>query len=308
MAGDWIKFEHATPDKPEVVKLADILGIDQDAVVGKLVRLWIWADAQSVNGHGLSVTNAFIDRLVYCNGFAVGLVKVGWLEGRDGRLSIPNFDRHNGQSAKTRALASDRKRKQRKGDVTDESRNECDNDVTREEKRREEVVNNVGGKFHGGYGGGGEGSRPVRNYSDRDFVLFVKRMVELVPGWGATKLNRFEYEAAESAYLGAKLGLIDFDLLADYLNSTTKEDKHRVPFRRPMKREKLFENLADWLAHAARWDKETGRKRRIKNEELRMKKSDAQIVDGEEVPADDLITDEDLARWREEMGMPPRKG
>ena len=38
MAGDWIKVEHTTPDKPEVVKLADMIGIDQDAVVGKLLR------------------------------------------------------------------------------------------------------------------------------------------------------------------------------------------------------------------------------------------------------------------------------
>lgn len=100
MAGDWIKVEHTTPDKPEVVKLAGILGIDQDAVVGKLLRLWIWADQQSVSGNAITVTNSFLDRLVFCPGFAAGLVKVGWLNGREGLLSIPNFDRHNGQTAK----------------------------------------------------------------------------------------------------------------------------------------------------------------------------------------------------------------
>ena len=40
MAGDWIKIEENTPDKPEVHKMASILGIDPDAVVGKLVRVW----------------------------------------------------------------------------------------------------------------------------------------------------------------------------------------------------------------------------------------------------------------------------
>lgn len=108
MAGDWIKLEHSTPDKPEVVKLAAALGLDQDAVVGKLVRLWIWADQQSVSGNALTVTNMFIDRITFCNGFAVGLVKVGWLSGREGLLTIPNFDRHNGQTAKNRAITNRR--------------------------------------------------------------------------------------------------------------------------------------------------------------------------------------------------------
>lgn len=114
MAGDWIKVEHTTPDKPEVVKLAAMLGIDQDAVVGKLLRLWIWADQQSVSGNAITVTNSFLDRLVFCPGFAAGLVKVGWLNGREGLLSIPNFDRHNGQTAKNRANTNRRVANSRK--------------------------------------------------------------------------------------------------------------------------------------------------------------------------------------------------
>ena len=145
MAGDWIKVEHTTPDKPEVVKLADMLGIDQDAVVGKLLRLWIWADQQSVSGNAITVTNSFLDRLVFCPGFAVGLVKVGWLNGRNGLLSIPNFDRHNGQTAKNRANTNRRVANHRKG-----RNDETVTDVTPEplqkplpEKRREEN-NNIG--------------------------------------------------------------------------------------------------------------------------------------------------------------------
>ena len=34
MAGDWIKFETVTPDKPEVYELAGLLNLDPDAVVG----------------------------------------------------------------------------------------------------------------------------------------------------------------------------------------------------------------------------------------------------------------------------------
>jgi DNA replication protein DnaT len=51
MAGEWIKIQTVTPDKPEVFVIADRLGIDPDAVVGKLVRLWIWADQQTTDGN-----------------------------------------------------------------------------------------------------------------------------------------------------------------------------------------------------------------------------------------------------------------
>lgn len=113
MAGDWIKVEHSTPDKPEVDVLANLLRIDHDAVVGKLLRLWIWADQQLVDGEVLSITDAFLDRLSFCPGFASALRRVGWLEGRDGRLSIPNFGRHNGQSAKQRSQTARRVAKSR---------------------------------------------------------------------------------------------------------------------------------------------------------------------------------------------------
>lgn len=144
MAVDWIKVEHTTPDKPEVVKLAGILGIDQDAVVGKLLRLWIWADQQSVSGNAITVTNSFLDRLVFCPGFAAGLVKVGWLNGREGLLSIPNFDRHNGQSAKNRANTNRRVANSRKAHHERVAKT-CNENVTLEplqkplpEKRRED--------------------------------------------------------------------------------------------------------------------------------------------------------------------------
>lgn len=108
MAGDWIKLEHTTPDKEEVVQMATTLQLDQDSVVGKCIRLWIWADQNSVDGNALRVTDTFLDRLTNCPGFANALREVGWLLGRDGRLAIPNFCRHNGQSAKRRALTKDR--------------------------------------------------------------------------------------------------------------------------------------------------------------------------------------------------------
>lgn len=103
MAIDWIKCEHALPDKPEVVAMSERLQVDQDLIVGKLFRFWIWADQQSRDGCALSVTKAFIDRVTYQLGFGDALASVGWLVGEEGDYTIPNFERHNGKSAKKRA-------------------------------------------------------------------------------------------------------------------------------------------------------------------------------------------------------------
>jgi hypothetical protein len=113
MAGDWIKVEHATPDKLEVVQMSSILRIDQDAVAGKLVRVWSWADENSVDGAALTVTEAFIDKVARRKGFAAAMREAGWLRGKNGALELPNFQRHNGKSAKKRAVDMERKRRER---------------------------------------------------------------------------------------------------------------------------------------------------------------------------------------------------
>lgn len=109
----WIKFEHTTPDKPEVVEMAALLRLDQDAVVGKLLRVWAWADQNSIEGGEVRVNGAFLDRLTSRKGFANALRSVGWLTGEDGRLTFPNFDRHNGETAKSRAMTARRMQEMR---------------------------------------------------------------------------------------------------------------------------------------------------------------------------------------------------
>jgi hypothetical protein len=141
MAGDWIKMRIALADDPAVISIAARLSVDEFEVVGMLHHLWGWADTQSRDGHAPGVTNVWIDRYVRHAGFAEAMVAVGWL-GIDGTgVTFPRFDRHNGETAKTRALAAERKRNQR-SKVTEEeeqmSRSERDISVTREEKRREE--------------------------------------------------------------------------------------------------------------------------------------------------------------------------
>jgi hypothetical protein len=108
VAGDWIKVETTLPDKPEVLAIAGLLEIDPDAVVGKLIRIWSWADQHTVDGNAAGVTKSFIDRYTAVSGFADAMESVGWISFDGKRLAIPNFDIHNGQTGKARALTSRR--------------------------------------------------------------------------------------------------------------------------------------------------------------------------------------------------------
>ena len=113
MASSWIKVEVITPDKPEIYQIAEILNIDPDAVLGKLIRVWAWADLQTLDGNAGSVTKSVIDRLTFVTGFADALISVGWMASCHGKLIFPNFDRHNGESSKKRALTNRRVAKHR---------------------------------------------------------------------------------------------------------------------------------------------------------------------------------------------------
>jgi hypothetical protein len=117
MAGNWIKFDTSTSDKPEVWAIATLLGIDPDAVVGKLLRVWAWFDDHSEKGNAPIVTRALLDRKVGVTGFVTAMIEAGWMEEKDGVLALPNFDRHNGQTAKNRVLTAKRVAAHKKGNA-----------------------------------------------------------------------------------------------------------------------------------------------------------------------------------------------
>lgn len=108
MAGDWIKFELTTLDKPEVCQIADLADIDPDAVVGKLMRVWGWFDQQTENGNAPSVSKKLLDRLVGVIGFCEHMKSVAWMIEAEGVISLPHFERHNGRTAKNRLLTAKR--------------------------------------------------------------------------------------------------------------------------------------------------------------------------------------------------------
>lgn len=133
MAGDWIKMRTNLDTDPRVIDIATRLGISELQVVGMLWKVWSWADAHTLDGNAIRVTDVTLDRFTLVTGFADALRKVGWLEGRDGLLTFPRFAEHNGQTAKNRAETKERVAKHRNAKTV--------TDVTQKplpEKRREE--------------------------------------------------------------------------------------------------------------------------------------------------------------------------
>lgn len=113
----WIKMRTDLFDDPAVVGISLSVGLDEFAVVGRLHKLWSWADGHTIDGNAAvtqgkregnasSVTNAlaisWIDRYLQCEGFAEAMQKVGWLVIDEAGIHFPKFDRHNGKTAKKR--------------------------------------------------------------------------------------------------------------------------------------------------------------------------------------------------------------
>lgn len=102
MAGDWIKMRTDLVDDPAVVRIAAALGIDEDSVVGKLHRLWSWADRHTTNGVAVGINGKWVDRYVQCPGFAEAMQDAKWIVLSDQQIEFPGFEKHNGASAKRR--------------------------------------------------------------------------------------------------------------------------------------------------------------------------------------------------------------
>ena len=139
MAGDWIKMRVDLKDDPSVFKLAELMGVDELHVIGCLFCFWAWADKHAVDGRVDGATSRLVDRVSSTPGFSAAMEQVGWIVVDAGGVCIPNFDRHNGESAKERGLKNARQARWRAGraDVVDGA---ASTDAsTREEKRREEI-------------------------------------------------------------------------------------------------------------------------------------------------------------------------
>jgi hypothetical protein len=112
MAGEWIAYDLALPDKPEVQELIDLTDEPVEAVVFNLLRLWGWASMHCADG----TARMTLPRLVRTCGaneeFWRAVASVGWLEIDEtaATVAVPGWDRRFSQAAKSRAQHADRSR------------------------------------------------------------------------------------------------------------------------------------------------------------------------------------------------------
>lgn len=146
MAGDWIAMRVDLADDEAVIGIACKLSLDVDLVVGKLHRLWAWANGQLSDGH-TRVSTKWIDDRLGCAGFAQAMMDEGWLKlTQKGSLIFPNFERWNLASAKRRLQDTRRKSKTRKTEPIPSpsgqmSASQADKNVTTEQDRTEQNNN-----------------------------------------------------------------------------------------------------------------------------------------------------------------------
>lgn len=141
MAGDWIKMRADLRDDPAVFKLAEILNVDELHVIGCLFCFWTWVDKHAVDGRVDGATSRLVDKVSMTSGFADALVAVGWIQVDESGVTIPNFQRHNGESAKERGLKNARQARWRANNapVSSVDATPSTKASTREEKRREDI-------------------------------------------------------------------------------------------------------------------------------------------------------------------------
>jgi hypothetical protein len=137
----WLKIETGLPTKVEVFRMAEALQVKRAEVVGHLVNLWAWFDFNTENGVINNIgSNGIIDAHT-TKGFADAMHSVGWLEyNKDWetagiqKLILPNFERHNGQTAKKRANTQQRQQRFRNAKAL----SSASLDKKREDKKKEE--------------------------------------------------------------------------------------------------------------------------------------------------------------------------
>ena len=105
---NWIKLRTGLINHPKVVRMAfTLFPMEQhrlSVVIGGLVQVWSMADMHADGEKLPGMSLETLDLLVGISGFAQAMVEVGWLEEGEKSLNLPNYQEHNGSTAKRRAV------------------------------------------------------------------------------------------------------------------------------------------------------------------------------------------------------------
>ena len=100
MADFWLPVESDSSGKIEVRRIARALGMSRHDAFGRLLAVWFWFNAESLDGRILGGTLEDVDSIAERDGFAMSMVDVGWLKLRDDGIEQPGFHEHRQISQK----------------------------------------------------------------------------------------------------------------------------------------------------------------------------------------------------------------
>ena len=189
----WIKMRSDLAEDPAVIMMAERLELDVLDVVGRLHRIWAWADAQTTDGRAPGVSVAWLDELLRTPSFGQAMIEARWLRETPQGLAFPKFDRHIGHSAKARALNTDRKqgsRLRRAGSAKD-----ARPDKIREEKKRVEEREGTARtpspqrNFEARTGGVGGASASEKRAAREDACDAYQPSAQDVPSWAQDRTH-----------------------------------------------------------------------------------------------------------------------
>lgn len=103
----WIKVDVAILGKPAIRNAARDCRCSIGDAFAAWFRLYSWLDEQTADGTLYSDVEE-IDAVSRLSGFAASLSRSGWLTFYGDKVIVTNWDEHNGQCAKRRALEAKR--------------------------------------------------------------------------------------------------------------------------------------------------------------------------------------------------------
>jgi hypothetical protein len=194
MAGDWIKMRSDLQRHPKVVRMSSALRADRFRIIGGLHAVWCLFDEHSEDGQVEGYTTEAIDDLIGWPGFCAAMAVVQWLEVSDGFCALPRFDEHNGQSAKRRAMETQRKRRERAEEDARLSALDADKKRSRTDKREEKKEDTFSGNSVGD-AGASHTAEPKAHPLPADW--------QLPRAWGEWAMSEYPHWTADDVRLEA---------------------------------------------------------------------------------------------------------
>lgn len=276
---DWIKVNHALVRSAKIRLLARELKTKPLTALGLAVRWLVWIDEQTTDGHTFLKPEDVDDELGFRGG-AAALCSIGWAFLDDeGCVVALDFEQHNGVTAKRRAMDARRQRASRA--LRDACHAQSVTDVTGgvtvgalpEEKRI--YMNHKGdSKAEVCSAREPQPAPPLDGFGE-----WLAALAAAHPSLAKSRVLARDVEAeARDAFSRCPQAADQAELLKAYLADTMQEDHHHVRFYRPVGQSRFFADLEDVLAHAERWDRETGWSRR------RRRRSTSVPVPAQQVP------------------------